>query len=440
MTHIYLPMEIYNREYWGKLALASQLIELGHPVTIGHNHAVRREALQSQEPSVFYETKGKLSHTMEHLDLLRDRGVKLVGQDEEAGISFSKFAEFKKWRPEVEGVGYFDAFFAWGQEDYEEFLKFGNSSNIFRTGSPRTLFWGEFGEKFFSSEIQKLRQKYGPYVLVITNTTSKNSIVSKRQTKGIMRSMNYDSSYFKLLKGREIWEEETYSRTLQAIERILEESDLNVLIRPHPVENENAWRDVYKGNKRVNVNKSGGGTPMVLGAEGIVHAGSTLGLESVFHGKNTISLRGLIRSEESPMSANEFSANIDNLDQLVPALSSGIKIKTQLAKMERLVTRWSDPEVLALQAEILLQTKKTRGESQSLLKSDIKQPSAISNIFRRVRYGKSPTQSLHSNKRPVIEQRTVSEDFRKLQNNLNFQGRASILQISESTFRIIPLS
>ena len=438
MTHVYLPMEIFNREYWGKLALASKLAEMGNQVTIGHNHAVRREALQSLGPSVFYETKGKLPKTMEHLELLRARGVKLVGQDEEAGISFSKYADFRKWRPEVEGVGFFDAFFAWGQEDHQEFLKFGDQTTIFRTGSPRTLFWGEFGRKFFSTEISNMEQRYGSYVLVITNTTSKNSIVTKRQTRGMMREMNYDSSYFKLLRGREIWEEDAYAVTLQTINRILEESDLNVLIRPHPVEDETAWRNIYSGNNRVHVNKAGGGTPMVLGAKGVVHAGSTLGLESIFHGKNTISLCKLIGAAESQMSANEFSTNIENLNQLVPVLLSDKKIHPQQSEMQRLVTTWSNPDVLSLQASIMLQEHKKTTLSQHFSAKESRQNSTLSLILRRLKYGKSPTQSLHANKRPVIHHNTIVRDFHNLQEHLNYVQKTNISQIAESTFRIIP--
>lgn len=438
MTHAYLPMEIFNREYWGKLALASQLIEMGNPTTIGHNHTVRREALESIGPSVFYETKGKLPKTMEHLDQLRARGVTLVGQDEEAGISFSKFEDFRKWRPEVEGVGYFDAFFAWGHEDYLEFLKFGDTSSINRTGSPRTLFWGEFGNQFFNSEIQEMIKQYGSYVLVITNTTSKNSIVTKRQTKGMMRAMNYDSSYFKLLRSREIWEEDAYAITVQAINRILKESDFNVLIRPHPVEDDTAWRELYTGNSRVYVNKSGGGTPMVLGATGVVHAGSTLGLESIIQGKNTVSLCELITAEESQMSANEFSIKINDLNQLVPKLIEGKKTDFQQTKIEQLVTRWSDPTVLSLQAKIMLRTHKEPTPTQNLPKDGAKQNPTISKLIRRAKYGKSPTQALHLNKRPIISQSRFVRDFQKLQEHLNFERKTDITQIAESTFRIIP--
>lgn len=438
MTHMYLPMEIFNREYWGKLALASQLVELGHPVTIGQNLAVREEAIHCTEPSVFYEIKGKLSRSMEHLDLLRHRGVKLVGQDEEAGISYSKFADFKKWRPEVEGVGYFDSFFAWGLEDYQEFLKFSSAETIFRTGSPRTLFWGEFGEKIFNKEIEEIRKQHGKYILIITNSTSRNPIVSKRQTKGMMKEMNYDSAYFKLLKVRESWEEEAHLKTVQAIQKILDESDFNILVRPHPVEDERVWRNLFEGNRRVFVNKTGAGSPVVLGAKGVVHAGSTLGLESLFQGKPTVSLHRLIRAEESPMSANELSISITSLNQLVPALLSGANGDIAKSRMENLVTRWSDPAVLKLQSGIMLQPIKMKKESLNLTEQKIKKTPSFSRGIKRLRYGKSPTQSLNTNKRPYIHLNKITQDFQNLQKCLNFQREVSIFQIAESTFRIAP--
>ena len=431
-------MEIFNREYWGKLALATKFVHLGETVIIGHNHRVRHFALESSAPSVFYETKGKLSRTMEHLDQMRAKGIKLVGQDEEAGISFSNFAEFKKWRPEVSGVGYFDSFFAWGQEDYQEFLKYEGPDRIVRTGSPRTLFWGKFGENFFNPEISRFRNKYGSYVLVITNTTSKNSVVSKRQTKGIMKAMKYDSSIFKLLKSREEWEEKTFTVTVKAINKILEETELNVLIRPHPVEDESPWKELFKHNARVFVDKTGAGTPMLLGAESVVHAGSTLGLESVFHEKNTVSLRNLIDIEETSMSANELSTNIDNLSDLIPGILTGNLKKNHESKMQKLVTRWSDPAVLTLQAEQILKSVKPKKMELFSARDQGKERNLISSIFRRIMYGKSPNLALHLHKRPQIDVTNFINDFERLQKYLQLEREVRIEELSESTFSLKP--
>jgi hypothetical protein len=82
-----------------------------------------------------------------------------------------------------------------GAKDCEEFWK--NLSN------------GVESIEFFSDEVKVLRKKYGTYILVISNTTAQNSIVSKRQSAGIAWEMNYDSKYLELLKKREVWEKET---------------------------------------------------------------------------------------------------------------------------------------------------------------------------------------------------------------------------------------
>jgi hypothetical protein len=264
--------------------------------------------------------------------------------------------------------------------------------------------------------------------------------VSKRQSAGIAWEMNYDSKYLELLKKREVWEKETYHRTLESINEILEKTKFNVLIRPHPVEDISIWLEKFKGNPRVFVDKAGSGTPVVIASEGVVHAGSTLGLEAIFHEKKTVSLRGIIRAEESRWTADDFSHNINKIGDLVPTLLSGSSFEENYKELKYLITCWSDTSVLNNQAESIL-SPRSKGESPASLNTDAigaKQQSRTSKYWRRIRYGKSPVHSLHSNKRPQINQEVFSKDFLRLQKQLNFGREALLKEISESTFCITP--
>lgn len=431
-------MEIFNREYWGKVALAAQLVELGHSVTIGYNHRVRHFATMGNRDDIFMETKGKISTTMEHLDDLRSRGMTLVGQDEEAGISFSKFSDFSKARPEVAGVSYFDAFFAWGLGDRKEFHEFSESSKIYQTGSPRTLFWGEFGANFFQSEIEEKVNRYGKYVLIVSNTTSQNSIITKRQLRGIMAEMQYGDSYSKVLDLRAAWEKDAFKQTLNVIEHILTNSELNIVIRPHPVEDPLVWNKLFAGNARIFVEKEGSGTPAIHGAVAVLHAGSTLGLEAAVSELRTISLKGLIHSEEVEMSANELSFAIKEMSELIPAILSEEQSLLNHRRAEELITRWSDPTVLADQARIMLETKSTSATPKENLNNELGSSYQLKRILRRIRYGKSPAEPMHKNKRPPISLSKFEGDIHRLHAFLGFHKEFVVTQISESTFDVVP--
>jgi hypothetical protein len=110
-------MEVFAREYLGKLALSVELMRNDFEVVIGHNHLVRSLALDSKKESIFYEIKGESSANMPHLLALKKNGICIVGQDEEAGISYSNFTDFIKFRPEVNNIDKFDSFFLWGEDD-----------------------------------------------------------------------------------------------------------------------------------------------------------------------------------------------------------------------------------------------------------------------------------------------------------------------------------
>jgi surface carbohydrate biosynthesis protein len=431
-------MEIFNREYWGKVALAAQLVELNHCVTIGYNHRVRHFASLGQPGDVFFETKGRLPQSMEHLEVLRNKGLKLVGQDEEAGISFSKFSDFSRHRPEVKGVGYFDAFFSWGELDQKEFLDYSQKEKIHRTGSPRTLFWGEFGARFFDSDIQQMKDKYGDYVLIISNTTSHNSIVSKRQLLGIMNEMDYDKSYSEVLESRDSWEQQAYKQTVNSVNEILNNSDLNIVIRPHPVEDIGVWQRLFAGSNRVFVDKDGSGTPAVHGATATVHAGSTLGLESAVAGKRTISLQKLILSEEVEMTANEFSTCITKITDLVPAIYSENANVLNKDRLKQVITRWSDAEVLVEQSSVISQANRSNSISYpSHFNSEVA-GIQIKRIWRRIRYGKSPAEQMHKHKRPEINLNVFESDLNRFQSIMGFVRSCNVSQLSESTFEVTP--
>lgn len=431
-------MEIFNREYWGKVSLAAQFVELGHSVTIGYNHRVRHFATLGKRGDIFFETKGKISTTMEHLDALRKNGIILVGQDEEAGISFSNFSDFSKNRPEVAGVGYFDAFFAWGLPDEKEFHRFSGIEKIHRTGSPRTLFWGNLGADFFKPEIQEMIDSFGQYVLIVSNTTTQNSIISRRQLKGIMAEMQYDKSYSKVLESRAAWEKDAFKQTLKAIKHILDNSELNILIRPHPVENPLVWRKLFAGNKRIFVEKEGSGTPAIHGAVAVLHAGSTLGLEAAVSEKKTISLKGLLNSQESEMSANELSIMIKDWEELVPTILSKETFELNRPRAQELLTRWSDPAVLLNQAHIILRSSASLETPEQSPQIELAASRQLKRIWKRIRYGKSPAESMHKSKRPFISNSKFEGDIRRLHDYLGFKSEFTVKQISESTFEVVP--
>ena len=183
---IFLPLEVFTREYLGKLALSVELLRSNFEVVIGHNHTVRAIALESKKESVYYEIKGESNLNMPHLSELKKKSICLVGQDEEAGISYSNFDDFRKFRPEVENIQKFDQFFLWGEDDLSFYRTSSNKTNLIATGSPRSIFWGDFGTKFYEAKELRDKRIKGKYLLIITNFGAINPLGDKREAHSLL--------------------------------------------------------------------------------------------------------------------------------------------------------------------------------------------------------------------------------------------------------------
>jgi len=438
MATVFLPMEIFNREYAGKLALATDLANSNLNVVIGFNHKVREFALNSEDKSVFFETKGKHSVGMEYLDVLKEKGFGIVGQDEEAGISYAHYNDFLRWRPEVRGVGFFDYFFAWGARDKEEYLKYTESEKIIQSGSPRTLFWGNFGRAFYEEEIKEAQESFGEYVLIASNTAEHNRIISARQNLRLLRMQSHDRIYRDTLKSRAKWESFAFDVTKKAIDFILANSDYNVLIRPHPVENPDIWKTLYNRNPRIFVNKEGLATPVILGASRVMHAGSTVGLESIACGVPTLSLQGLIPFDDSEMTPNIFSVQVKDWHEFEEFLTQ--KIVPEISQsMLRLIDRCGDRVVLDLQSGTICNLIEKLSHAKPFKAEDREKPqSLVKRFVNRVVFGKNPMGDLHRNKRPRIDLARVRMDVKHMQELLGYDKLLIINEIAESTFEIKP--
>lgn len=436
---IFLPLEIFAREYLGKLALAVKLAEHEREVVIGYNHLVRTLALECKQPAVFYEIKGKSQKDMGHLAKLRQKGICLVGQDEEAGISYVNFQDFEVLRPEVNGLKPFESFFAWGKDDLEAYSRTQDTNSILQTGSPRTAFWGTNGAEFYEDQIKSLRNTHGNYVLVVSNLGSRNNIWSPKEMKKYARNSGYGKSYERAAENRIHWEAFAFEATLKLMTAIQESTNLNILFRPHPSEDLQVWRELFANSPNVKVSKSGDSIPHILAAAHVVHAGSTVGLESLLCGTSTISFQNLIGQTDVPMTSNLYSKKIDTIPELIKCLQSNVKMGPEQGFAEMIdskLTKVNDFSVLDEQAKAIHNLRfnsriKVLPEDSSLVNLIHK-----NRIFQRLRYGKSSYAEVHKNKRPVIQKEKIVSDIEKLLNQFGTNYELETKVLGESTFSL----
>ena len=448
MLRVYLPMEIYNREYAGKLALASELLKHDVEIIIGYNLGVRSKVLTdgSQEgaaddlgEAIYYEIKGQSIRGMEHLNLFSESGITIVGQDEEAGISYANFEDFITLRPETQGLDLFDAYFAYGEQDFKKYSLGGNGSKVHLTGSPRLSFWGEPGREFYENEILEAQNRFGEFVLIASNTTFQNRIISRRQMNKIPVSMGYPKEYKRIqLKKRANWEKEAFQITVNAVQEILESTNLNILIRPHPVEDQQVWLERFSHSERVFVEKNGPITPLILAAKYVIHAGSTAGLESLMCETPTISLVGMISTDWFTMLPDKYSRQPSSMKELGSLLNIGFTNLIDSEQIGEYLSNCGSLKAAEIQAKIILSLpRKIRIPiSTPMPVNNLRFHSIVKRIIDRIRFGKSATDSLNLNKRPMITLKQIQSDLSRMNQITKNDGFYRVQQLEESTFRI----
>jgi len=231
---LFLPLEVVNREYIGKLLLGVEMAVRGMPVFIGHKKWVIQLALKATEPGIlFYKDAGKDEGFMRRL---KEKGFGLVAQDEEAGIIYREYVDFYNRRHSLAGIPALDKFYTWGSEEYE-FLnnKFyrDRNTNILNTGAIKTVLWGDSGREYFAQHIADIKKRYGRFVIFISNFTELNGYLSQSELAELkVKDRGPDESGRKALYNKQ----QCLMRLVcEAVETIKNETQMNVLVRPHPV-------------------------------------------------------------------------------------------------------------------------------------------------------------------------------------------------------------
>lgn len=325
---IFIPIEIMRREYISKLLLSIELTRRGMPVIIGHKDPVLKLALESKEPGVLFY-KSTMAGKMEKISkLLRKKKFKIVVQDEEAGMIFENYEDFYKERASLESINELDLFFTWGKDEYDFLIKKFDNKIIENFGGLRSCFWGDFGKKFYQNQKKILNDKFGDYILIVSNLATFNEYLNKEE------SIKHASQFktFNLKEYNYLYEIEKrlFSQYLNLIEIITKKLDKKVIVRPHPTENIKFWKKKIKNMKNVFIEKEGELLPWILASEFIIQNNCTSAIEAaaadipvVTFVENKEDLTSLSKGKENI--SNQLSINIlgeDNFFQIAKNIKS----------------------------------------------------------------------------------------------------------------------
>ncbi|WP_406945509.1 surface carbohydrate biosynthesis protein [Halobacillus sp. SY10] len=300
---LYLPVEVKARELHGKLLLAYHALLRGDSVILGE-HSKVEEAARIYPTGIFL-CKGYPSGYMKRVVVgAKQAGHVIVNLDEE-GLIYTDESIYLKTRMNRKWVPYHDYVYCWGARQQrmieEEYPALKGRCLI--TGNPRFDLLTSKYRRMYQKEADQLKKTYGPYIMVNTRFSLYNTIKGKKEN-----GLTPQARYIRDL----------YSHFVCLIKRISQElPDKKIILRPHPSESKNSYKEDLKGYGNVLVKDEGAVIPWIMGAEALIHNGCTTGIEGYLLGRPVYSYEPVTSPLYDVPLPRDVSVAIKDLEALV---------------------------------------------------------------------------------------------------------------------------
>ncbi len=364
--NIYIHNEISSRELDSKILLGSLAASRGHQVIISRLKEITGGIkFKILAPGIFLTksltpSKVKIDR---HQKLIKNKNL-VTSIDEESGIDQKGYNDFAINRYSNVTIDQSSAVFGWGNDDTNTLKKFypKNSDKIYKTGSPRVDLWKSF---FFDYWVDPKKMIKKPFLLISSNLNCTNLRPFHQNIK-ILSDAGYFKRNPKLSKNFFYKWSEDYKKLFEFIEAIKYLSKNNIgydlVLRPHPTEDINAWNIFLKDVPNVHVIREDSITSWVKNAFAVMHNGCTTAIEATISGKpvitftpfqmeyahelsNTLGYQTKTK-EELLFKANELFKNsntgdkIKNSVEISEEISNKLYIDSNELAVEKIVKVW----------------------------------------------------------------------------------------------------
>jgi surface carbohydrate biosynthesis protein len=211
-------------------------------------------------------------------------------------------------------------YFLWGNVQYDAILKSGivPSEKLHVTGTPRYDFcclpWINIYDHPYNGK---------NYFLVNTNFPL---LFPKFQTFAQEIETFYTLSNFSIEEIIKITNEffSNWSKIIESIISISKLNKINIVIRPHPFEDELVYKKIFKNFDNVEVIKVGSAIPWIFHSNALIHRDCSTALEASFMNINPISIEYPKSSsnyrQEVPQKVSVKANNLEELNEIVQKL------------------------------------------------------------------------------------------------------------------------
>jgi len=291
---LFMPVETKVRELDAKILLSCYAAQAGYSVVLGMQSEVLR--LVKYLPRGVYLEKGMSSLKREGTGLLTDLGNKIVAWCEE-GLVIVNPEAYARDRVDAKVFSQFEAFYAWGkvQADSIRIKMDDQAEKIVLAGNPRFDLLREPYQAVFEDEAKKLRDEHGRFILINTNFGLYNSFYGPAFFVEKMMRANkriQDEAHEQYLNNYLEHVKKVFNKFVDLLPVLCKAfPDHKVILRPHPSENHDNWKDLTSDLDQVEVIHKGNVIPWILASDVLIHNSCTTGVEGHVLGKPVVAYR-----------------------------------------------------------------------------------------------------------------------------------------------------
>lgn len=298
-----IPVENQVRELDPKLFLACAAADRGFPCVVGSRREI--EFRIDTFPRSIYLSKSMTVRSALFFTVARKLGHEIVTWDEEALVHLPPRIYFSR-RLSPLAIRYVSGLFAWGPDNaalWEGYAGLPPTTPIHITGNPRADLLRPETRSFYRQEVEGIRKRLGDFILVNTNFNHVNAfypgmnlfLPAKRagqRPKFGRAARGMTLEYAEGLRDHKQAVLDDFKKTIPALERDF--PHCNIVVRPHPTENQETYRQIAARCSRVHVTNEGNVVPWLLATKAVVHNGCTTGLEAYVLGVPALSYRATV--------------------------------------------------------------------------------------------------------------------------------------------------
>jgi surface carbohydrate biosynthesis protein len=284
-----IPVENQVRELDPKLLLATVAARRGFTSILGSHRDV--DFRIADFPRGLYLNKSFTDRNLKMFRIMRRIGHLILTWDEEALVHLPPEIYYSR-RLSPAAIRCVSHLFAWGEDNAELWRRYPEMPAglpIHVTGNPRNDLLRPELHAFYAEQVQAIREQYGDFLLVNTNFNHVNAFFPAQNLFRPARRPEEPPVFGKAGVGmtREFAEAlrdqkqavfEAFLRLVPELARVFPQ--LTVVVRPHPTEGQEAYKQLAAGNERVRVTNEGNVVPWLMAARALVHNGCTTGVEA----------------------------------------------------------------------------------------------------------------------------------------------------------------